>query len=99
MIMSKKVLLSILLFVVLAYSLILNGRTSDLLPVQGIRAKDGDTIVVAFSDGTREQVRYASINAPGLDQCFGEEATDYNEALIKGKGLCLNPWRYEGVTR
>jgi hypothetical protein len=32
MIMSKKVLLSILLFVVLAYSLILNGRTSDLLP-------------------------------------------------------------------
>jgi endonuclease YncB( thermonuclease family) len=93
MIMSKKVLLSILLFVVLAYSLILNGRTSDLLPVQGIRAKDGDTIVVAFSDGTREEVRYASINAPGLDQCFGEEARDYNEAIIKGKDLWveLNP--------
>ena len=93
MIMSKKVLLSILLFVVLAYSLILNGRTSDLLPVQGIRAKDGDTIVVAFSDGTREEVRYTSINAPGLDQCFGEEARDYNEALIKGKDLWveLNP--------
>jgi len=89
MIMSKKVLLSILLFVVLAYSLILNGRTSDLLPVQGIRAKDGDTIVVAFSDGTREQVRYASINAPGLHQCFGEEARDYNEALIKGKDLWI----------
>lgn len=93
MIMSKKVLLSILLFVVLAYSLILNGETSDLLLVQGIRAKDGDTIVVAFSDGTREQVRYASINAPGLDQCFGEEARDYNEALIKEKDLWieLNP--------
>lgn len=87
--MSKKVLLSILLFVVLAYSLILNGRTSDLLPVQGIRAKDGDTIVVAFSDGTREQVRYASINAPGLDQCFGEETRDYNEVLIKGKSLWI----------
>jgi endonuclease YncB( thermonuclease family) len=93
MIMSKKVLLSILLFVVLACSLILNGETSDLLLVQGIRAKDGDTIVVAFSDGTREQVRYASINAPGLDQCFGEEVRDYNEALIKGKDLWieLNP--------
>jgi len=89
MIMSKKVLLSILLFVVLACSLILNGETSDLLPVQGIRAKDGDTIVVAFSDGTREEVRYASINAPGLDQCFGEEAKDYNEAFIKGKDLWI----------
>ncbi len=91
--MSKKVLLSILLFVVLAYSLILNGETSDLLPVQGIRAKDGDTLVVAFPDGTREDVRYASINVPGLDQCFGEEARDYNEALIKGKDLWieLNP--------
>ena len=91
--MSKKVLLSILLFVVLAYSLILNGGTSDLLPVQGIRAKDGDTIVVVLPDGTREQVRYASINAPGLDQCFGEAARDYNEVLIKGKDLWieLNP--------
>jgi hypothetical protein len=38
-------------------------------------------------------VRYASINAPGLDQCFGEEARDYNEVLIKGKDLWieLNP--------
>jgi len=96
MIMSKKVLLSILLFVVLAYSFILNGETSDLLPVQGIRAKDGDTIVVAFSDGTREQVRYASINAPGLDQCFGEEARDYNEVLIKGKSLWIEPNPIDG---
>jgi endonuclease YncB( thermonuclease family) len=93
MIMPKKILLSILLFVVLAYSFILNGGTSELLLVQGIRAKDGDTIVVAFSDGTREEVRYASINAPGLDQCFGEEARDYNTVLIKGKDLWieLNP--------
>ena len=89
--MTKKVFLSILLFVVLAYSLILNGGTSDLLLVQGIRAKDGDTIVVAFPDGTREDVRYASINAPGFDQCFGEEARDYNEALIKGRDLWIEP--------
>ncbi|MEA1871454.1 MAG: lamin tail domain-containing protein [Candidatus Bipolaricaulota bacterium] len=77
----------------LLFSFLLYGQQSDMLLVQGIRAKDGDTIVVAFSDGTREEVRYASINAPGLDQCFGEEARDYNEALIKGKDLWieLNP--------
>jgi hypothetical protein len=35
-------------------------------------------------------VRYASINAPGLDQCFGKAARSYNDELIKGSKLWLD---------
>ena len=87
--MFKRVLWLFLLVVTFTSSLALHAQQAELQPVRGIRAKDGDTIVVEFPDGTREQVRYASINAPGLDQCLGAEAQRENEALIKGKALWL----------
>jgi endonuclease YncB( thermonuclease family) len=87
--MIKRAISLLLLLVALFPSIALYAQPSELLPVRGVRANDGDTILVEFPDGTREGVRYASINAPGLDQCFGEKARDYNEELIKGKDLWL----------
>ncbi|HUT87260.1 MAG TPA: lamin tail domain-containing protein [Candidatus Heimdallarchaeota archaeon] len=79
-----------LLVAPLLFSLFLYGQQTDLLLVQGIRAEDGDTILVQLPDGTRQDVRYASINAPGLDQCLGTEAREYNDRLIKGSKLWLD---------
>ena len=81
---------ALLLASILLFSFLLYGEQSDLLPVQGIRAKDGDTILVQLPDGTRQDVRYASINAPGLDQCLGKDASEFNDVLIKGENLWLD---------
>ncbi len=89
--MIKKVgLFALLLASILLFSFLLYGEQSDLLPVQGIRAEDGDTILVQLPDGTRQAVRYASINAPGLGQCLGKDAQVYNGGLIKGSKLWLD---------
>ncbi|HEX32200.1 MAG TPA: hypothetical protein ENF88_00735, partial [Candidatus Acetothermia bacterium] len=65
---------ALLLASILIFSLLVQGEQSKVLLVQGIRAKDGDTILVQLSDGTRMDVRYAATNAPGLDQCLGSKA-------------------------
>ena len=89
--MTKKVGFFVLLLTsILLFSFLLYGEQSELLLVQGIRAEDGDTILVQLPDGTRQDVRYASINAPGLDQCLGEEASKFNDELIKGSKLWLD---------
>ncbi|MCD6495195.1 lamin tail domain-containing protein [Candidatus Bipolaricaulota bacterium] len=75
---------------ILFVSLLVCGEQRNLLSAQGVRAEDGDTIVVQLPDGTRMDVRYASINAPGSDQCMGKEATAFNDDLIKGKGIWLD---------
>jgi len=89
--MRARSLWFVALLVVLSCSSLLYADTFVLQPVRGVRARDGDTILVEFSDGSgrREWVRYASINAPGLDQCFGKEARRCNEDLIKGQDLWL----------
>jgi len=91
MIMLRRVLWSLALLVALAFSIVLIADQVGLQQVRGIRAKDGDTIVVEFPDGGRDEVRYASINAPGFknSDCFSEEAQQYNEQLIKGEDLWL----------
>ena len=96
-IMIKKVgFFALLLTSILLFSFLLYGEQSDLLPVQGIRAEDGDTILVQLPDGTRQDVRYASINAPGLDQCLGKEASEFNDKLIKGSKLWLDRHQVKG---
>lgn len=89
--MRARSLWFVALLVVLSCSSLLYADTFVLQPVRGVRARDGDTILVEFSDGSgrREWVRCASINAPGLDQCFGKEARRCNEDLIKGQDLWL----------
>lgn len=91
MIMFRRILWSLVLLVALAFSLVLIADQVDLQQVRGIRAKDGDTIVVEFPDGSRDEVRYASINAPGFvhNDCFSKQAKEYNEELTKGKDLWL----------
>ncbi|MEA3239937.1 MAG: lamin tail domain-containing protein [Candidatus Bipolaricaulota bacterium] len=89
--MIKKVgFFALLLTSILLFSFLIHGEQPELLLVQGIRAEDGDTILVQLPDGTRQDVRYESINAPGLDQCLGEEASKFNGKLIKGRKLWLD---------
>ena len=87
---------ALLLTSILLFSFLIYGEEAELLPVQGIRAEDGDTILVQLSDGTRQDVRYASINAPGLDQCSGEDAAKLNDKLIRGKKLWLDRHQIKG---
>jgi len=91
MVMTKRVgLFALLLASILLFSFLIYGEQPELLLVQGIRAEDGDTISVQLPDGTRQSVRYASINAPGSDQCLGKEASKFNDELIKGRELWLD---------
>jgi len=78
------------LLVVLAFSIIVIAGQADLREVMGMSAHDGDTISVNF-DGEKQDVRYVSINTPGLgnSDCFAEEAQQYNEELIKRQELWL----------
>ncbi len=89
--MLNKNLWLVFLLVVLSCSSLLHAETAVSQPVTGIRAKDGDTILVEFSDGTRDTVRYASINSPGFENsdCLAEEAQQRNEELTKRVDLWL----------
>lgn len=89
--MLGKVLWSLVLLVTLAFSLILIADQADLQQVRGISARDGDIIVVQFADGSRDEVRYASINAPGFKNhdCFSDQAKECNERLVKERDLWL----------
>lgn len=87
--MLKRVFTASALLMVLAFFLALPAEEAVLQQALGVRAEDGDTIVVEFPDGNRGKVRYESINAPRLDQCFGPDAQQCNEQLIKRKELWL----------
>lgn len=58
-----------------------------------MRVVDGDTIEIE----TGEKVRYIGVNTPeSVDprrkvQCFGKEASAYNELLVEGKRVRLEP--------
>jgi len=50
---------------------------------------DGDTIKVRLDDGTLETLRYLGINAPELGECYAEEATEINRALVIDRRVWL----------
>lgn len=54
-----------------------------------VKVTDGDTIRVRFADGREEKVRYIGIDTPEMDQPFGEEAKDANQALVAGREVRL----------
>jgi len=60
-----------------------------LQEAQAMRALDGDSIEVRFPDGTMGKVRYGSISAPELDQCFGDKAQYYNDKLVAARTVWL----------
>jgi len=88
--MRARLLWSVGLLVVLAFSLIVIAGQVELEKVRGMSAHDGDTVSVDF-DGENQRVRYVSINAPGFknNDCLAEEAQQRNEHLIKGQDLWL----------
>lgn len=67
---------------------IINSTESDYLVVKVI---DGDTIKLANGD----TIRYIGVNTPESVhpkiklQCFGKEASDYNQQLVAGKTVTL----------
>jgi len=77
----------ICLAMLLAIGLTPHG-SGALIEATGLWAIDGDTIMVELR-GRREEIRYASVNAPRNNACLGEEARLANERLIKGKPLWL----------
>ena len=60
-----------------------------------IRAIDGDTVVVAFGDGTTDTVRLLGVDTPETHhptkpvQCFGPEAAAYTARRLTGRVVRL----------
>jgi endonuclease YncB( thermonuclease family) len=53
---------------------------------------DGDTIDVQLADGREERVRYIGMDTPeihGPVECYGQEASAYNDRLVGGKTVWL----------
>jgi endonuclease YncB( thermonuclease family) len=50
---------------------------------------DGDTIDVVIAGGETKRVRYVGINAPGAQECFGQQASAKNVELVLGKAVRL----------
>ncbi len=54
-----------------------------------VRAIDGDTVELESG----ERVRYSGVDTPestnGKDDCYGQEAADYNAMLVEGKTVTL----------
>lgn len=88
--MARRMLLAGFALLVAALPLILVTGQADLHQARGVSARDGDTIMVEFlGESEQKPVRYASVNAPGLEQCFGPEAKLCNEERTKDKDLWL----------
>jgi len=73
--------------------------TEPLVEARGVRAIDGDTIMVELADGTREEVRIISVNAPGSDDCLGDRAKMASETLIKNRTIWLELDPERGMDR
>jgi micrococcal nuclease len=84
---------------------------SSKVPVRPDRAEvervvDGDTLVVDY-EGESEYVRYIGIDTPesvkpgSPVECFGEESSRYNAALVEGRdvGLVFGPERRDTFGR
>lgn len=54
-----------------------------------MKVTDGDTVRVAFADGTEEPVRLIGIDAPESGQQLSEEATAYLVQLVLSKQVVL----------
>jgi len=70
------------------------ARTVDP-EVRVVEVVDGDTIVVAFADGTADTVRLLGVDTPETKhptrgvECFGPEAAAYSKARLAGKVVRL----------
>lgn len=65
-----------------------NLQPEVYIEAQVVKVIDGDTIDVTINNETH-RVRYIGIDAPELDQPFGEEALLKNRELVEGKTVKL----------
>jgi len=99
--MRKSILIAVLITGLAVVGLAFTGAISQtqVLPtyapaqpleeVTVIEVEDGDTIKVRFDDGTEPWVRYIGVDTPELDECYGQEAKDYNSSLVEDKTVWL----------
>lgn len=69
-----------------------SGGDRGLITAQVTRVIDGDTIEAELPDGTTEDVRYIGMDTPethGGVECFGREASAYNERLVADRTVWL----------
>jgi endonuclease YncB( thermonuclease family) len=67
-------------------------ETRELLEAEVTRVVDGDTIDVRLADRREERVRYIGMDTPeihGPVECYGQEASAYNDRLVGGKTVWL----------
>jgi micrococcal nuclease len=70
------------------------GQPGERVRANVVRIVDGDTIEVLI-EGTEEDVRYIGVDtpesvAPGEPvECFGPEASEFNERLVAGETVTL----------
>lgn len=75
-------------------SALMPATATPSVEAQVLYVIDGDTIGVSI-DGTHERVRYIGVDAPEETheetqaECFADEATAANEALVSGKRVLL----------
>ena len=64
-------------------------ETTQLKEVRVAEAVDGDTVRVWWNKEKVELVRYLAVNAPEMDEPFGQDAHRQNEQLVAGKTCWL----------
>jgi len=74
----------------------LGGVARTVAPeVRVVEVVDGDTIVVAFADGSTDTVRLLGVDTPETKhptkgvECFGPEASEYTKHRLTGKVVRL----------
>lgn len=68
------------------------AQERELIEASVTKVIDGDTIDVKLANGSEERVRYIGMDTPevhGQVECYGREASAYNECLVGGKTVWL----------
>lgn len=63
----------------------------EVIRVAGAKVVDGDSLRLDFENAEPYDIRLASIDAPELQQTYGQEAAAYLKSLVGGKELIA--WR------
>lgn len=88
-------LVVLFVFIIFLLPAISQESQPDLIKAQVTRVVDGDTIKVIMPGGNLDTVRYIGIDTPETVhpekpvECFGKEASAYNDALVGDKTVWL----------
>ncbi len=68
---------------------VMTNDTAEAGEIRVVSVTDGDTIVVASSDGVEEEVRLIGIDTPETGEAFSEQATEELTRLLSGMTVRL----------